>query len=234
MPMLTGMTGASHHAADAGRHASSLLSQIVEAKPSPNAPTKPSRGPVEVLAPFRGLRTARLTLRPLLPGDRSQFGAILRSDEAYLHKGINVRRPGESIDQCFDRLLAACSDGDTSGLEWRRVGVLNDGRLAGMFQLLAIDHALLAKADAGWWVSRGCAGNGLATEAVAAMIEFALTDLPRGLGLVQVDAAIAPDNAPSQLVARRAGFQSMAGETTQVLLGDRFEAHDVWRVVVNL
>jgi RimJ/RimL family protein N-acetyltransferase len=192
------------------------------------------RGPVEVLAPFRGLRTARLTLRPLLPGDRSQFRAILASDETYLHEGINVRHPGESIDACFDRLLSACSEGDTSGLEWRRVAMLDDGRVAGMFHLLGIDHTLLAKADAGWWVTRSCAGNGLATEAVRAIVEFALADLPRGLGLVQVDAAIAASNTASQIVARRAGFVAMAGETTQVRLGERFAEHGIWRVVVRL
>jgi RimJ/RimL family protein N-acetyltransferase len=114
------------------------------------------------------------------------------------------------------------------------VGVLDDGRIAGMFHLLAIDHTLLAKADAGWWVTRACAGNGLATEAVQAMINFALADLPMGLGLVQVDAAIAPDNVASRIVAQRAGFAAMAGETTQVRLGDRFAEHQMWRVVVKL
>jgi ribosomal-protein-alanine N-acetyltransferase len=213
---------------------SPLASQLVEAKPAATDPARLQRGPIEVLAPFRGLRTARLTLRPLLPGDRTQFATILRSDEVYLHQGINVRHPGESIDACFGRLLSACSDGDTSGLEWRRVGVLDDGRIAGMFHLLAIDHTLLAKADAGWWVTRACAGNGLATEAVQAMINFALADLPMGLGLVQVDAAIAPDNVASRIVAQRAGFAAMAGETTQVRLGDRFAEHQMWRVVVKL
>ena len=55
-----------------------------------------------------------------------------------------------------------------------------------------------------------------------------------GLGLVQVDAAIAPDNVASRIVAQRAGFAAMAGETTQVRLGDRFAEHQMWRVVVKL
>ncbi len=211
-----------------------MVSPLVEIQPASTGQPSVPRVPVEVLAPCRDIRTPRLTLRPLRPGDRSQFVGILRTDEAYLHRGINVRVVGETLDDCFERLLRATVKGDMSGLEWRRVGVLDDDRIAGMFHLLAIDHALLAKADAGWWVTRQCAGNGLAIEGVQAMVQYAFDDLAKGLGLIQVDAAITADNLASRRVAERAGFVCCAGERTQCRLEGRFVDHEIWHIKIKI
>lgn len=175
-----------------------------------------------------------MTLRGLHSGDRDQFVKSLRASDAYLAAGINVRLHGETPEQCFARLLEATHAGDMHAKEWRRVGVLADGRIVGMFHLIAIDHALLAKADAGWWVFKDFAGHGLATEGVRAMVDNAFADLPRGLALVQLDAAIAVDNEASKRVAKYAGFVKRDGESMDVLLGDGWRKHEVWRVVVRL
>lgn len=175
-----------------------------------------------------------MTLRGLHSGDRDQFVRSLWDSDSYLSAGINVRQPGETPVQCFARLLEATHTGDIHAKEWRRVGVLADGRIACMFHLLAIDHALLAKADAGWWVFKEFAGHGLATEGVRAMVEHAFADQPRGLALVQLDAAITRENETSKRVAKHAGFVKQEGELMNVLLGDAWRKHEVWRVVVSL
>lgn len=206
------------------------VASVIEPKPFPR---RGADRPVEVLPP-QTIQTARMTLRGLHSGDRDQFVKSLRESDSYLTAGINVRQAGETPEQCFARLLDATHAGDMHAKEWRRVGVLADGRIACMFHLLAIDHALLAKADAGWWVFKEFAGHGLATEGVRAMAEHAFADTPRGLALVQLDAAIAPENEASKRVARHAGFVKREGEATEVLLGDAWRTHEVWRVVVRL
>ncbi len=59
------------------------------------------------------------------------------------------------------------------------------------------------RAEIGWWIAADHRGRGLATAAVRLLTEWALGP---PCGLVRVWARIAPGNAPSRLVAERAGF----------------------------
>lgn len=127
----------------------------------------------------------------------------------------------------FDRQLRMTHEGDAKGTAWRRAAFLDDGRFVGCFNLNAITRGLTFTADANWWVSADHAGRGLAGEGVAAMLDVALDDLPRGLGLHRVSALIAPDNAASLAVARRAGMTRTAEAPVPLELCGRLVAHDV-------
>ncbi|HYE61178.1 MAG TPA: GNAT family protein [Phycisphaerales bacterium] len=183
--------------------------------------------PVEVHAP--GLvRTARMVLRPLRESDKGEFLRVLSLSRQHLHKFSCLHREGESDAQLFARQLEMCRVGDERGTAWRRVGVLDGGRIAGCFNLNAITRGLTFEADANWWVSADVSGQGLGTEGVAAMIDYALADLPSGLGLHKVQAAIMPGNAASIRLARHVGLRRQASEKVSIRIGDRWELHEVY------
>jgi ribosomal-protein-alanine N-acetyltransferase len=180
-------------------------------------------------APAAGhLRSTRLTLRPLRESDRFEFLRVISISREYLRPCSCLHREGETDEQLFARQLEMCREGDERGTAWRRVGVLDDGHIAGAFNLNAITRGLSFAADANWWVSVDQARRGLGTEGVLAMLEFALSDLPQGLGLHRVNAAIMPSNAASIRLAGRVGLLKQAGSKVSIRLGDRWELHELY------
>ncbi len=186
-----------------------------------------SRGPLRVPAPEL-VRTARLTLRPLLGIDREPFLETVRASREHLEPWVPLQKEQESDDAYFERQLALCADGDVKGSAWRRVGVLDDGRIAGVFNLNAITRGLCWEADAAWWVAADLAGQGLATEGVRAMLRYALAAPPRGLGLFSVHCGIAPGNEASRRVAEKCGFEHRPGMHSYLQVGDRWVHHEFY------
>ncbi|MCW5775623.1 MAG: GNAT family N-acetyltransferase [Phycisphaeraceae bacterium] len=175
------------------------------------------------------LRTARLTLRPLRESDREEYLRVIRLSREHLDRFSPLHRPGESDDDLFLRQLDLTETGDRNGTAWRRIGVLDDGRIAGAFNLNAIRRGLCLEADANWWIAANCARLGLAFEGVRAMLDFAFMDLPRGLGLHRVFAGIQPENEASLRMAARLGFVRVGGGVSSYLhAGGRWERHDVY------
>jgi RimJ/RimL family protein N-acetyltransferase len=169
-----------------------------------------------------------MVLRPLREGDRPEFLRVIRASREHLKACSCLHREGESDGQVFARQLELCRDGDEHGTAWRRIGVLEDGRIAGAFNLNAITRGLVFEADANWWVSADQARQGLGTEGVTAMLEYALRDLPRGLGLQRVMAAIMPSNAAGISLARRVGLKRQCTGRVSIRIGDRWELHEMY------
>ncbi len=186
----------------------------------------PSR-PIEVVSASE-IRTARLTLRPLRPADRDEYLRVVRASREHLRRWVPLNEAGETHDEFFDRQLAAASEGDRTGLCWRRIGVLGDGSIAGAFNLNAISRGLEWWADATWWVSRAHTGRGLASEGVGAMLEFALGDPPRGLGLHAVHAGVDPDNTPSRRLVEKLGFAHDPGQSSHLQVGRDWRRHEFY------
>lgn len=172
------------------------------------------------------VRTARLTLRPLLSIDRGPFLELVRTSWEHLSPWVPLAESGESDDAFFDRQVRLCAQGDADGSAWRRVGVLDDGGLVGMFNLNAISRGLSWEADAAWWLGVDHLGRGLASEGVSAMLRHALTPAPGGLGLFGVHCGIAPLNEASRRVAERCGFVHQPGKHSYLKVGGRWAYHE--------
>ena len=202
---------------------------IVLRAPQPQSRYEPEpvRRPVEAPAPSQ-LRTPRLTLRALRDTDRFEFFRVLALSRAHLGPASGVFHDGEADEQIFERKLALVRASDADGSAWRRIGVLDDGRIAGGFNLNAIQRGLTFEADANWWLSADQLAKGLATEAVSAMIYHAFADLPAGLGLHRVNAAIMPGNTASIRLAARVGLIQAKGAKASIRLGDRWELHELY------
>ncbi len=182
---------------------------------------------VEVLAPNL-MRTSRMMLRPLRASDRAEYLRVLNLSREHLGSWMNLHRDGETDHDLFERQLTMCQVGDSRGAAWRRVGMMEDGRLAGFFNLNSITRGLTFEADANWWVAADVKGVGLGSEGALAMVDHALLESPSGLGLHRVQAAIASLNVPSVRLAQRLGMKRVEAAQVNVKIGGSWERHDLW------
>jgi ribosomal-protein-alanine N-acetyltransferase len=150
---------------------------------------------------------------------------MLEASEAALARWVRLRRTGETDVALFQRQLELSNIGPVRGTAFRCVAVLDNGRLAGCFNINSISRGLVFEADFSWWVSSEFVGRGLATEAGEAMLEKCFLDIPTGLGLHRVHAAIHSGNAPSRRVAEKLGFARNEGANVQVKVDDTWENH---------
>jgi [ribosomal protein S5]-alanine N-acetyltransferase len=84
-----------------------------------------------------------------------------------------------------------------------RFAILDGGRIVGTVTLSNIIMGPLQSATLGYWVAERVNGRGLATRAVCEVSGIAFEDL----GLHRLEAATLVDNAPSQRVLEKNGFE---------------------------
>ena len=174
------------------------------------------------------IRTGRMLLRPMAPADGERYIDAVRMTRGDLDRFAPLHRPGESDHALFDRQLRWCASGLESATAHRTIGVTTDGRVAGGFNVNAISRGLEFKGDITWWVATPFAGQGYATEGVAALCSFALAELPVGLGLIQVNAWIRRDNRASIRIAEKLGFHRAGEERSFLQTGDQWTPHDLY------
>ena len=88
-----------------------------------------------------------------------------------------------------------------------------------------IVRGVFLNADAGWQVSPEHEGQGLAYEALSAVLDFAFAPLPRGLGLHRVQANVIPEIARSRALAKRCGFREEGLAKRMLLIDGAWEDH---------
>lgn len=180
------------------------------------------------------LRTARLVLRPMRASDREAYIRVVADSRAHLDAWMPLHEPGESDEALFERQLRLTEQGDATRTAWRRIALLDDGQIAGAFNLTRIDRGLTAEADANAWVSARCAGRGIGVEGLQAMIDHALADLPVGLGLHRVTVGIRPGHAVSERLAARVGFVRQPKLRSFLKVGGDWINHDIWVISSTL
>lgn len=84
--------------------------------------------------------------------------------------------------------------------------ILDGGKLAGRINLNGITRGAFQSATIGYWVSQARCGRGLASAAVAEVVEIAF----KRLGLHRLQAETLLNNVPSQRVLTRNGFRPFA------------------------
>ena len=150
-------------------------------------------------APLPVLRTQRLTMRPFREGDREEFARINADPEVMEHFRAPLSRE-ES-----DRLLDLINSGFAAhgfGL-WALVGAA-EGRLLGFTGLSVpgFSAPFTPAVEIGWRLRRSAWGQGLATEAATAALDFGFGSA----GLEEVVSFTSVGNIRSQAVMRRLGM----------------------------
>ena len=92
---------------------------------------------------------------------------------------------------------------EASGEDLWRWAIVEDGRIAGMISVADVIRGALQLANVGYWVARTHNGRGLATAAVADVVEFAFGEA----GLHRLEAGTLVDNHASQRVLEKNGFE---------------------------
>lgn len=187
--------------------------QSLPYRPHPIGLRTEGLSPVHVWA-MPALRSARVLLRAFRASDRSEF--LERLDEARqeLWQHLPLHRDGEGDAEVFERHVDE-SHTPRNG-SWRLAVQNESGELVGGVNLVQIRGGLTLEADANWWIAPSFRRRGYASEAVQALVDVALADFPRGLGLGRVNAMIQSSNVPSVRVAHRVGFRRVPDMTASV------------------
>jgi ribosomal-protein-alanine N-acetyltransferase len=153
------------------------------------------------------LRTPRMALRLLAPEDREEFVRVHEVSRTLFDPWSPLLPADRTFDDLFTEQLAGAQRGVVDGTTYRFVGVLPDGRFAGFFSLSQIVRGVFHNAMASWRVNLEVARQGLCTQGVRALLDFAFTPQPGGLGLHRVQANIIPANLASIRVAEKNAFR---------------------------
>ncbi|MFB6722143.1 GNAT family N-acetyltransferase [Kribbella sp. NPDC056345] len=172
------------------------------------------------------LTTDRLLLRQWRDADREPFAALNADPVVMEHFPRPVTR--EESDALIDRASASIS-GQGWGL-WA-VEVRETGEFIG-FTGLAVprfEAAFLPGVEIGWRLAKGAWGNGYATEAALAALDFGFGPV----GLSEILSFTATTNVPSQRVMQKIGMiHDEAGDFDHpnIPAGHRLQRHVLYRI----
>jgi RimJ/RimL family protein N-acetyltransferase len=148
------------------------------------------------------IETERLILREFRQKDLDAQAATLRDEEVMRHMGSG---PIDREDS-WRRLLCGVGMWSMIGMGPWAVTQKSDGRMVGhvgFFQFERdIEPSILGEPEMGWIFDRSVHGQGVATEACRAALEWADTQL----GAPSYPAIISLHNVPSIRLAERLGF----------------------------
>jgi 8-oxo-dGTP diphosphatase len=151
---------------------------------------------------FAPIRTERLTLRPLRPGDAADLHRLVNDWE--VAKTL-ARVPFPYPRELADEWIASTHRQIADGAAWHlAIGGEERGRevLVGCVGLTR-DPAEPRRAELGYWIGRRFWGKAMAPEAAGRLARWALANLD----LDTLTASALEENARSQAVLRRIGFR---------------------------
>jgi RimJ/RimL family protein N-acetyltransferase len=148
---------------------------------------------------IRELRTDRLVLRQWRESDLGPFAAVNGDPEAMRYFANTMTR-----EQSDDLAQAVSAHIERRGWGFWAVEVVDGPSFVGCVGLSEpnFEAHFMPAVEVGWRLAREHWGNGYATEAARAAIDFGFGTL----GLDEIVAMIAPANAPSRRVAERLGM----------------------------
>ncbi|MGY0485691.1 GNAT family N-acetyltransferase [Streptomyces sp. WG-D5] len=159
------------------------------------------------------IRTPRLLLRRWNPDDDLAALADIQTDPAVMRR-IGDGAP-RSLDESAEDIERWEEEWDDEGFGVFAVELLGSGELVGAIGLYVPDAPPQVAGHIGiqWRLGRVFWGQGYASEAAQACLEFALQDR----GIDRVVAAVAPDDAPSLKVLHKLGMKPTGEDEGQRL-----------------
>lgn len=168
------------------------------------------------------MSTARTLLRLPVDADRRGFAQGVLSSQALHDPWLE---PGEP-DAWFDRMLARNrTQTDRSLLVCR----IEDGAIAGVFNLSQIFHGAFRNAYLGYYAFEPYARRGYMREGLAQLLTYAFDEL----GLHRVQANIQPGNAASIELVRGGGFRREGFSPRYLQIRGAWRDHEQWAITVE-
>ncbi|MFF0330987.1 GNAT family N-acetyltransferase [Streptomyces fimicarius] len=170
-----------------------------------------------------------VAFRPAELADAPSFATALTRNRAYMRRWEPVRpETFYTVEGQAARLTALLADRDAGrSMPWVLADA--DDRVVGGFTLSGIERGPFRNGRLGYWVDEGHTGRGLATAAVRAVCEAARDRL----GLHRVEAATVTDNAPSQQVLAKAGFERIGTAPGYLHINARWRDHHLFQRLLH-
>ncbi len=149
--------------------------------------------------------TQRLAVRPWRPEDLASYQELSADPNVMAYLGDGKPRTSREAHHSFDRMQASWQ---TNGFGTLAIEHLDDASFLGLCGLAPVENLsdLDAEVEIGWRLKSEHWGNGYATEACAAVIDWAFSG-DVNIELSQLFAIVQVSNRSSIRVAERLGMQ---------------------------
>ena len=148
------------------------------------------------------LETERLVLRDKRADDLGFIASLFADPDVMRFVGDGATYAREEVEARFFRVLAI--ENEPGHERWDAFKIVErkeDGAPVGQAGLLRCDIDGAADVEVGWWLAPWAWGRGYATEAAAALRDFAFAELR----LEHLSVVLFPENVKSVAVAQRIG-----------------------------
>ncbi|MGD8151183.1 GNAT family N-acetyltransferase [Ornithinimicrobium sp. Y1694] len=173
-----------------------------------------------------------LVLRPLARRDRRAWDEIRQRNVEWLtpwEAGAPEREArADHVITPFHRLRRAWDRAGRDGLMLPLV-IEVDGRLVGTMHLFDVMWGSRRAAWAGYWLAQSETGRGVATWALATLVDHAIQDV----GLHRVEVAIRPENTRSIAVVQRLGMPEEGPARALMYVDGDWRDHRIFAVVAE-
>ena len=161
-------------------------------------------------------------IRPVTVDDAEELAALYAANREFLAPFEPIR-PDEFFTAAGQRARLAQPPANVL-----RFVIVDDGAIAGIVNLSNIVRGAFDSANLGYFVAREHNGRGLATEAVAAVVEHAFEHA----GLHRVEAGTLVDNLGSQRVLEKNGFERIGLAPRYLKIAGEWRDHILFQRVV--
>ncbi|MBW4041951.1 MAG: GNAT family N-acetyltransferase [Acidobacteria bacterium] len=164
-------------------------------------------------------------VRPLVAGDAAGIARLQAANRAFLAPWDAIRpdvfytEAGQAVE--VQRML----EREAEGILAARAILDDDGLLAGVIRLNGITRGAFDSASLGYWVDRDRNGRGLASTAVAAVLDLAFGPLR----LHRVQAETLRHNVRSQRVLAKNGFERIGMAPQYIRIAGEWQDHDLFQ-----
>ncbi|MER5552770.1 GNAT family protein [Streptomyces sp. NPDC002793] len=173
--------------------------------------------------------TDGVRLRPVTLDDAASFAEALTRSRAYMRRWDPVRPELYFTPEGqLQRLTGLLADRDAGRvMPWALAD--DEDRVVGAVTLGAIERGPFRNGRLGYWTDVGRAGRGLATAAVTRVCEAARDDL----GLHRVEAGTVLDNAASQRVLAKCGFELYGTAPRYLHIDGAWQDHRLFQRILH-
>lgn len=175
----------------------------------------------------RDARGRTIQLRGLRRRDRAEWEALRAANRQWLAPW-EASSPYPYRRMPF-RQLVRHYDREASAGRLQPFVIEVGGRLVGQMQLTQITWGSLRSGCAGYWVSHDHAGQGIASLALAALVDHAMY----GLGLHRVEVNVRPENHASTRVVSRLGFRDEGIRLRYLHIAGDWRDHRCWALTAE-
>lgn len=170
-----------------------------------------------------------IVLRPVTVSDAEPLARAYVRNREYLAPWEPVRDEDFFTARRQAMILGLEEESRRAGRSMRWILAADSGDLVGSMTLSGITLGPFRNASLGYWVDGGLAGRGLATAAVQQVCHLA----NRELGLHRIQAGTLLDNAGSQRVLIKSGFEPFGVAPRYLYIEGRWQDHRLFQRILN-